>query len=190
MQKEMTEEEKALQAREEIGQQGKKLPKNTKLSNSDNVKYTIHSLDLMTLPPIDIRACPADVLRMRCIEYFEMCMRDDMKPSLAGFALALNMSRGTLIDYLNGQKPMPSDSLSELRRFNGVLNALMEDYMQNGKVNPVSAIFLMKNNFGYKDAQEFVVNNTMQEESTPEGLMQEADLLLSAEPKKANVETE
>ena len=33
----------------------------------------------------------------------------------------------------------------------------MVDYMQNGKINPVSGIFLMKNNFGYADKQEVIV---------------------------------
>ena len=30
--------------------------------------------------------------------------------------------------------------------------------MMNGKVNPVSGIFLMKNHFGYADKQEVVVS--------------------------------
>jgi hypothetical protein len=34
---------------------------------------------------------------------------------------------------------------------------MMEGYMQNGKINPVSGIFLMKNNFGYTDKQEVVL---------------------------------
>jgi hypothetical protein len=29
--------------------------------------------------------------------------------------------------------------------------------MQNGKINPVSGIFLGKNNFGYSDKQEYVL---------------------------------
>ena len=29
--------------------------------------------------------------------------------------------------------------------------------MQNGKINPVSGIFLGKNNFGYQDKQEHVI---------------------------------
>jgi hypothetical protein len=37
------------------------------------------------------------------------------------------------------------------------LEALWEDYMQNGKINPVSGIFLGKNNFGYSDKQEYVL---------------------------------
>ena len=34
---------------------------------------------------------------------------------------------------------------------------LWENYMQNGKINPVSGIFLGKNNFGYQDKQEMVL---------------------------------
>lgn len=30
----------------------------------------------------------------------------------------------------------------------------MESYMQNGKINPVAGIFLMSNNFGYKQKVE------------------------------------
>ena len=37
--------------------------------------------------------------------------------------------------------------------------------MQNGKINPVSGIFLMKNNFGYQDKSEVVLtpNNPLGE---------------------------
>ena len=38
----------------------------------------------------------------------------------------------------------------------------MEDYAQNGKINPVAAIFLMKNHFGYQDKQEVVLTPNQQ----------------------------
>ena len=37
------------------------------------------------------------------------------------------------------------------------MEMLWENYMQNGKINPVSGIFLGKNNFGYTDKQEHVI---------------------------------
>jgi hypothetical protein len=37
------------------------------------------------------------------------------------------------------------------------MEILWENYMQNGKINPVSGIFLGKNNFGYQDKTEMVV---------------------------------
>ena len=50
----------------------------------------------------------------------------------------------------------------------------MEDYMQNGKINPVSGIFLMKNNFGYADKQEVVLtpNNPLGEQKSTDELEQ------------------
>jgi hypothetical protein len=44
-----------------------------------------------------------------------------------------------------------------------VLEALWEDYMMNGKINPVSGIFLGKNNFGYQDKQEYVLTPNQQQ---------------------------
>ena len=38
-----------------------------------------------------------------------------------------------------------------------MMENLWENYMQNGKINPVSGIFLGKNNFGYQDKTEYVV---------------------------------
>lgn len=186
--KEMTEEEKRENARTELNKGGRKIQSGLKDVANDDSRYTLHYMDLMTLPPIDCRICPPDVLRMRCVEYFEMCMRDEMKPSFAGFALCLGMHRMTLINYLQGTGKVRLDNLEILQQFSNVLNALQEDYMQNGKVNPVAGIFLMKNNFGYKDQQEYVVNNAIQEESTPDELVAEANLLLETEPKKANIE--
>ena len=46
--------------------------------------------------------------------------------------------------------------------------------MQNGKINPVSGIFLMKNNMGYQDKQEVVLtpNTQLGDSTTPEELQQ------------------
>ena len=50
--------------------------------------------------------------------------------------------------------------------------------MQNGKVNPVSGIFLGKNNFGYKDQQEYVVTpNQMGEHESPAAIEAKYDEL-------------
>jgi hypothetical protein len=38
-----------------------------------------------------------------------------------------------------------------------MLNQMMTQYMVDGHLNPVTAIFLLKNNFGYKDQTETVV---------------------------------
>ena len=42
---------------------------------------------------------------------------------------------------------------------------LWESYMNSGKINPVSGIFLGKNNFGYQDKTEYVVTPNTQRDS-------------------------
>ena len=42
---------------------------------------------------------------------------------------------------------------------------LWENYMQNGKINPVSGIFLGKNNFGYQDKTEHVLTPKVQQDN-------------------------
>ena len=152
-----------------------KLPEG--LKNTDNVNFTLHNLDLVALPPINVMLVTPEVLERRCFDYLAICMRNNMRPSLAGLALTLNVTRQTLMNYITGASQIPKDNEEVLRKFNTFLNALLEDYIQNGKMNPVSAIFIAKNNFGYKDAQEYIVNNATQE-ATPEALIEEANLLL------------
>lgn len=119
----------------------------------DNAKYLAHSLKLMQLPKIDTDDPQA--LQARILEYFTICQVDDMKPSAAGLALALRVERQTLWRWKHETgKPEKCDAI---KRAYQMLDVLMNDYMQNGKINPVSGIFLMKNNLGYTDKQEVVV---------------------------------
>ena len=180
--KPMTDQEKIDKARE------RSLP--AAFSKNDNGNYILHNLDLLSLEPIDCKIENAEVIDGRCYDYLETCIRNSMKPGLAGLALAIGVSRGTLLNYINGVTPVPNQNRETLQRYYVLLNALLEDYTQNGKINPVSALFLLKNNFGYKDTQEFVVNNNIQEESTPESLIEEANLLFDTEPKTANIDVE
>ena len=50
----------------------------------------------------------------------------------------------------------------------------MANYMQNGKINPVAGIFLMKNNMDYEDKKEITLApaSPLGEETPPEELQQ------------------
>ncbi len=39
------------------------------------------------------------------------------------------------------------------------METMWEDYMLNGQINPVSGIFLGKNNFGYRDQVDYQINS-------------------------------
>ena len=121
----------------------------------DNSKYLRHALATLNLPPIDISS-PAQVAE-RIEWYFGHCINNDMKPTVNGMCNALGIHRDTLHTWRTGEYRAGTHQAIILRAFR-VLEELWEDYMLNGKINPVSGIFLAKNLFyGYADKQEFVL---------------------------------
>ena len=121
----------------------------------DNRKYILHSLRLADLGKVDLTS--VEEVTQRITTYFEICAEDDMKPSVAGLALALDIDRRYLWEIREGKKGKNPEVADTLKKAMKILDLQMVDYMQNGKINPVSGIFLMKNNFGYADKQEVVL---------------------------------
>ena len=140
-------------------------PQRTDLANTvdlpegDNTKYTTFALAIMQLPKIDFRN-PVE-LRARVGEYFALCAEHDMKPGVAAVGLAIGLDRRRLWEIRSGNHVMvsgiPQECKDIINEVYDSLEVLWENYMQNGKINPVSGIFLGKNNFGYADKQEYVV---------------------------------
>ncbi len=121
----------------------------------DNSRYLAHALTVRNLPKIDI-SDPVQV-ENRINEYLVLCMENDMKPTVKGFCNALGgISRNTLWTWRTGQFRKGTHEEIIVKAYD-LLEEMWENYMQNGKINPVAGIFLGKNNFGYQDKQEMVV---------------------------------
>ena len=131
----------------------------------DNSKYLRHALATLDMPPIDISN--AAQVSDRLGWYFNHCADSDMKPTVNGMCNALGIHRDTLHTWRTGEYRADSHQAIVMKAYR-VLEELWEDYMLNGKINPVSGIFLSKNLFyGYSDKQEFVL--------TPNTGLSEAD---------------
>ena len=147
----------------------KDLANTATLPEGDNNKYTTFALAIMQLPKIDIRN-PVEV-RARVVEYFTLCAEHDMKPGVAAVGLALGIDRRRLWEIRSGNQArlsIPQECKDIINEVYDSLEVLWENYMQNGKINPVSGIFLGKNHFGYADKQEYVVTpNTTQLSADP-----------------------
>ena len=122
--------------------------------SGDNARYLAHAMVVMEQPPIDI-SNPNEV-DARIKWYFGHCVNSDMKPTVSGMCNALGIHRNTLYDWKMGNNRKGTHQEVALRAYS-VLEELWEDYMLNGKVNPVAGIFLGKNLFQYKDQQEYVL---------------------------------
>jgi hypothetical protein len=122
----------------------------------------------MRLPDIDMKD-PNQVAE-RLSEYFRIQEEADLKPTVAGLGLALNgMDRRRLweirTDVPDRNQDLPTSTRDLIKKAYKLMENLWENYMQNGKINPVSGIFLGKNNFGYQDKTEYVVTPNMNNDS-------------------------
>ena len=132
------------------------------LEQGDNTKYLSLGMELFKLPPIDLRE--PEQVEKRLGEFFEIHARYDMKPTVAGMGMALGLDRRRLWEIKTGNfgtqkslSELPTLTKDSIKKAYEYMEILWENYMQNGKINPVSGIFLGKNNFGYQDKTEYVV---------------------------------
>lgn len=146
----------------------------------DNNKFLSHNLAVMRMPAIDISN--PTLVRQRINDYFQLCADNDMKPSVKGLTNALKIGRTTLWEWKHGNVRAGSHQAIVLEAYDA-LEALWLDYMQNGKINPISGIFLGKNLFpDYKDQQEYVVTpNTKMTQIDPATLEEKYADVIDAE---------
>lgn len=141
------------------------------LEEGDNAKFLGVNIALFNMSKIDMHDPMAVQERLK--EFFGLYAENDMKPTVAGMAMALGMNRRTLWAIVNDQPTGSSGYLTALppevaliiKKAHFLLENLWESYMNSGKINPVSGIFLGKNNFGYQDKQEMVLTPNTQNES-------------------------
>lgn len=145
----------------------------------DNSRYLRLARVSMDLPPIDI-SDPEQVAN-RISDYFDFCEQNDKKPGMAGLANWIGVDNTTLSSWRRGEYRAETHS-PLVKKAVQILEELWEDYMQNGKVNPVSGIFLGKITFGYKDVQDYVItpNNPLGAEGDPNAMAQKYKSALPA----------
>ena len=79
--------------------------------------------------------------------FFRYCAERDIRPTVALLAVALNTSRQTLWGWEQRGGRL-GNAVSQAKR---ILNALLEDWGLNGKVNPIVLVWQQKNHFHYRD---------------------------------------
>ena len=134
----------------------------------DNAKFMRVNMVLFNMEKIDMK--DIDAVQSRINEFFMLYASNDMKPTVAGMAMALNMDRRRLWEIKTGNKgistpELPPNVQDTIKKAYTLMENLWETYMNSGKVNPVSGIFLGKNNYGYQDKTEYVLTPNQQNEN-------------------------
>jgi len=134
------------------------------LGEGDNNRFTQKNLQIFSMDKVDLEN-PDEVVK-RLEQYFTVMGEYNAKPSVTSMAMALGIDRRRLWDIKTGRttprysawlKKLPPETIETIRRAYDLLEMMWEDYMLNGKINPVSGIFLGKNQFGYQDRTEHVL---------------------------------
>lgn len=142
------------------------------LEEGDNAKFMGVQIALLNMPDIDMDN--VSEVQQRLSDYFELYTSRDMKPTVAGMAVALNghsrqWLRAVVIDGTTGgagyKAALRPEVANCIKKAYFMLENLWETYMSSGKVNPVAGIFLGKNNYGYQDKTEYVLTPNQQSDN-------------------------
>lgn len=131
------------------------------ISRKDNARFIRCALVSWDLPPIDIS--DPEQVKNRITEYFHFCAENERKPQIVGLANWLGVDRRTLTEWQNGEYRRETH-YPIIKKAVAMIEEMWADYMQAGKINPATGIFIAKNWYGYKDVADVVVtpNNPLQ----------------------------
>lgn len=123
----------------------------------DNAKIMELGKVLFLLPEISIKN--TEEVARRIGDFFDIYQSFDLKPTVSGFALCLGLSRPQLVALARGtqlgngwnENSAPKEVVMMIKKAYRLLEQNWESNMLQGKINPVTGIFLAKNNYGYED---------------------------------------
>lgn len=136
----------------------------------DNTRIVQTNMKFFDMPKVDLH--DPNAVHARLCEYFKIYGEADLKPTVAGMAMCLGVDRRRLWEIKTGtplggtsNQNLPAETLDLVKKAYDILETSMENYANAGKINPVMAIFMMKNHFGYQDKTEYVLTPNQKQES-------------------------
>lgn len=119
------------------------------------------TLTIATLDKIDLDN--ANEVYQRALKYFNICIENGIKPTQEGMASALKISPFTLRNWLQGGGNKTKEVREVLNWIQSTLQMMTIQNMIDGNLNPISGIFISKNNFGYTNDEKVIVEKVQEE---------------------------
>lgn len=152
------------------------------LEDGDNAKFMMVNMTLFNMTEVDRSNLAA--VQERLNDFFKLYAENDMKPTVAGMAMALGMNRRTLwaithdapLGGRGNYSTLPQDVTDTIKKAYFLLENLWETYMASGKINPMAGVFLGVNNYGYQDVKRVdvapIVPENTENDYDPEAIRQ------------------
>ena len=98
-------------------------------------------------------------VRRAIIGYFETCQRNHLRPGNLGLYAALGMSKQDYHDVCNGRNKSKAspECIDLMKKATRAIGAYRESLASEGKINPVTYIFMAKNFDHLSDVQQVEV---------------------------------
>ncbi len=118
--------------------------------------------ELQQLPQIN--HTDVNALKERITYFFQYCSEHGIRPTLSLMAVSLHVRRETLWRW-EGENGERGEIISQAK---AMLEAIFEAWFVNGRINPTSGIFCLKNNYGWKDVVEIETKQNNQNADIPD----------------------
>ena len=109
----------------------------------------------LLLPQIDVTNI--EEIADRSALYFKRCSEEVQQPGVAGLCVWLGITTERWSDWCTGRE-FGNTHKPYCERIMTLLEANIESSMMNGQINPVTAMFLLKSQFGYIDTPQIKKN--------------------------------
>ena len=128
-------------------------------------KYTRFALDVYMIDTPDLH--DAEQVNKAIIEYFRHCDEYRLKPGNMGLYACLGINRTEMSDILHGKikNKVSADALVIIKKALRAMSLYRETLALDGKVNPVTYIFMAKNYDHMTDTQ--TIEHTIAQDDVP-----------------------
>lgn len=138
------------------GNKNSNFPAN-KVNELDGQSYIGSSLhDLVQLRDMGIPKTDFE-LTDRITQYFNFCIETNRRPGIEGLSLALGTSRQNFWKWCNGDGSKSQEWRNQCLKARQTILAFIECVTMDGRLNPATSIFILKNWGGYQDCSNITI---------------------------------
>lgn len=120
-----------------------------------NANYIYHAVTLARLDKVNFDD-PLEIAD-RTEEYLKSCIDFGIKPTVPGYALALGFSSVRGLQEVFQNKRVQKDCSDAVAKGYLMIEEIVVECMLDQRILPATAIFTLKNHFGYKDESDLNV---------------------------------